>query len=136
MTPTDTSASESVWLASAARISLLRRLAARRSYRVTPTLTQRVPTMTTNDAGVTEAVKVPVARRPTAPEPTSNAANSSNTPMTRLAYVSNLAWPYGCPSSAGRAASAMPTSPTTLPAESNTEWMPSACMEADPLASP
>ena len=30
----------------------------------------------------------------------------------------------------------MPTSPTTLPAESNTEWMPSACIEADPLSVP
>ena len=30
----------------------------------------------------------------------------------------------------------MPTSPTTLPAESNTEWMPSACMDADPVTAP
>ena len=56
--------------------------------------------------------------------------------MTRLAYVSNFAWPYGWLSSAGRDASEMPTSPTTLPAESNTEWMPSACMDADPLMVP
>ena len=73
---------------------------------------------------------------PTALEPTSKAASNSSTPMRRLAYVSNFAWPYGCPSSAGRDAMAMPTSPTTLPAESNTEWMPSACMDAEPLIAP
>lgn len=53
MTPMETKASESVWAASAARISLLSRLPARRSYKVTNRFTTRVPTMTMKDTGVT-----------------------------------------------------------------------------------
>lgn len=53
MTPMETKASERVWAASAARISLLSRLPARRSYKVTNRFTTRVPTMTMKDTGVT-----------------------------------------------------------------------------------
>ena len=49
--------------------------------------------MTMNDTGVTSAVYTPDTSLPTALEPTSKAARSSSTPITRLAYVSNFAWP-------------------------------------------
>ena len=121
MTPTLTSASEAVWLASATRIALPSRLPTACSHTVTPRLTASVPIMTTNDIAST----VGAGALPTIPAsaslPIRYAANSNIAPMMADAYVSNLLCPYGWSRSAGRLASAMPTRPMTLLAPSNIE---------------
>ena len=70
MTPELTSTSLSVWLASATRISLPRRLPARRSQVVTKRFTASVPSMMTKEMVVTSVGTPRPVRLSIAPLPT------------------------------------------------------------------
>ena len=110
-----------MWVASATRKALLSRRPSRASYQLTPTFTAMV-------AAITAQLRRPITGssgfvvRERAPERSSHASVISAAPMTSVAAVSNLRWPYGWAASGGRNANADTMRPRTLFEPSTRLW--------------